>query len=313
MPDETDDYGRKAQPSERDLGPSAFLPDFQRAVRDYKVAALDCDFDPKSEAVLRAGLEKSHALLLGEVHGVEQTPNIIYTLFKKFGFRHLALEGADDMNDWADKFTSGKGDALDFGGIHDTCGGGIMPGHLAVIQQLKKEGLLDKLTFFHPTIRFEDDDNESRDRLMAEKLQSRLSDAPTLVITGSHHATREHSPGLPGGAEYPMGYHLKQTTPGIQAGRIDALSGQFFGMYGDARITGAGDFTDRSSQSPDGKPRFLYNEQKDSFVLELPKALPARALRYYTETWPETPARSAALEGSGQKSPERALQNNNKP
>jgi hypothetical protein len=219
---------------------------------------------------------------------VEQVPNIIYTFFKKFGFRHLALEWADDMNDWADKFTKGSGDTLDFGGIHDTCGAGIMPGHLAVIQQLKKEGLLDKLTFFHPTVAFKDEDNESRDRLMADTLKSRLSGSPTLVVTGAHHATREQSPGLPGGAEYPMGYQLNQAIPGIQAGRIDSLSGQFFGMYSssvdDPPITGAGNFTDRSSLSPNGKPRFFYNKQKDSFVVELPKALPARALRYYQQT-----------------------------
>jgi hypothetical protein len=56
------------------------------------LSEIPVDFEPRAEAALRAALAQSRLMLLGEVHGVEENPAVIYTLFRRFEFAALALE-----------------------------------------------------------------------------------------------------------------------------------------------------------------------------------------------------------------------------
>ena len=77
---------------------------FIEAIKNFEVKEIDTDFDEKSVAALVSELEKSKLFILGEMHGVKENVDIIYTLFKKFGFRKLALEWNVIMKEKTNEF-----------------------------------------------------------------------------------------------------------------------------------------------------------------------------------------------------------------
>ena len=82
---------------------------FVEAIKNIEIGEIDTEFDEKSVESLVSELGEAKLLLLGETHGVKENVDIIYTLFKKFGFKKLALEWDEKLREQADKFLqSGK-------------------------------------------------------------------------------------------------------------------------------------------------------------------------------------------------------------
>ena len=63
---------------------------FVEAIKNIEIGEIDTEFNEKSVESLVSELGKAKLLLLGETHGVKENADIIYTLFKKFGFKNLA-------------------------------------------------------------------------------------------------------------------------------------------------------------------------------------------------------------------------------
>ncbi len=119
---------------------------FVEAIKNIEISEIDTEFDEKSVESLVSELSKTKLLLLGEMHGVKENVDIIYTLFKKLGFRKLALEWNKELRESAEKFL--QTGELDFEAIKDSPDGRITAGHFALLKKLKDEGLLESLVCF---------------------------------------------------------------------------------------------------------------------------------------------------------------------
>jgi hypothetical protein len=197
---------------------------FIEAIKNFEVKEIDTDFDEKSVAALVSELEKSKLFILGEMHGVKENVDIIYTLFKKFGFRKLALEWNVIMKEKTNEFL--QTGELDFESIENIPDGRITAGHFALLKRLKEEGLLESLTCF--VEKRESRDWDISDRNRANKVLEDLSDAFTLVVAGNWH-TETKPITFPGEevVHHPMGENIKKHISNVPSGRIEYQKGQY--------------------------------------------------------------------------------------
>lgn len=206
---------------------------FIEAVSAISIEEIPTTFDESAVRSLLDNLESNKVFILGEMHGVKENADVIYTLFKKFGFRQLALEWKPELEQVVEKFLeSGE---LDFDAIKDSPDGRITAGHFALLKRLKFEGMLAGLVFF---------DGGSgghgwnaRDAAMAKNILDSLSDVPTLVVAGNLHAktepiTFDDEPN----EQHPMGENVKKEIPNVASGRIEYLRGQYHN-YGTKKFT----------------------------------------------------------------------------
>lgn len=170
------------------------------------LSEIPTDFEPRAETVLRAALAQSRLMLLGEVHGVEENPAIIYTLFRRFEFAALALE-------WPS--------SIDLRSPILTEDGRITPRHFELLDQLGREGLLEHLTLFDSV---SDGTWNGRDLAMARALLAgRRQDLTTLVVAGNLHTkTRPSQYG------HPMGEHVAAEVPAVPTGGVRYLGGHYY-------------------------------------------------------------------------------------
>lgn len=221
---------------------------FREAISAFQIAEVPTDFDEATSRQLIESLKNTRLFILGEMHGVQENANIIYTLFKKFGFRQLALEWEPRVGDAVEKFlASGE---LDFDAIKDSPDGRVTAGHFALVKKLKDEGMLDRLVCFDEG----GADWNDRDRNMAKKVIANLSDAPTLAVAGNLHAeteaiTFDEEPG----EHHPMGENIRRLIADVAAGNIEYRAGQFYN-YG---IKEFGSLPNREKLQ---KARFLYRD-----------------------------------------------------
>lgn len=193
------------------------------------------------------------------MHGVKENVDVIYTLFKKFGFRQLALEWESSLKGVVDKFIE-LGD-IDFEAIEDSPDGRITAGHFALLKRLKDEGMLEKFICFDGT---GEADWDARDESMAKNILGSLSDSATLVVAGNLHAkvesiTFNDEPG----EHHPMGERIKIHIVDVPSGKIEYLSGQYHNF-------GAQDFFEDPEQEKTG-PRFYLTED-GLYTFVLPEA-----------------------------------------
>lgn len=216
-------------------------------------------FDEEASDKLLASLEATKLLILGEMHGVKENVDVIYTLFKKFGFRQLALEWKSGLLKVAEYYLeSGE---IDFDAIKNSPDGRITAGHFALLKKLKDEGLLEKLICFDGSGKA---DWNKRDENMAENILSDLSDSPTLVVAGNLHAkvellTFNDEPG----EHHPMGELIKSQLPDVASGKIDYLSGQYHNF-------GLQDFFEDPDQEKTGSK--FYIAEDGLFTFAVPSA-----------------------------------------
>ncbi len=242
--------------SDRDLGKDR--QSFIEAIRAISIEEIPTVFDELSVQNLEHNLERNKVFILGEMHGVKENPDVIYTLFKKFGFRQLALEWEPKLERVVEKFLE-LGE-LDFDVIQDSPDGRITAGHFALLKKLKSEGLLERLVFF---------DGGSggkgwnaRDTSMTQNILANLSGVPTLVVAGNLHAKTEtiHLE-TESGDQHPMGENIKKKIPGVASGHIEYMSGHYHN-YG----------TQEFDELPQKGATRFYQDENGLYVFEVGEA-----------------------------------------
>ncbi len=234
---------------------------FIETVSAISIEEIPTTFDESAVQSLADNLESNKLFILGEMHGVKENVDVIYTLFKKFGFRQLALEWEPELKWVAEKFLeSGE---LDFNTLQDSPDGRITAGHFALLKKLKSEGMLEGLVCFNGSSGGAE--WNARDVAMAENILMNLSEASTLVVAGNLHAktesiTFEDEPG----EQHPLGENIKKEIPDIASGRISYLTGQYHNY-------GIQEFSTLSGGEESSAARF-YQDKDGLYTFELPKA-----------------------------------------
>jgi hypothetical protein len=245
-------------PQERDL--EADKTTFIEAVKDAKISTIETEFDEPAAIDLENSLKKAKLFLLGEIHSVKENPDIVYTLFKKFGFKNLAIEWEPPLKNEVENFL--KTGELDFNVIKDSPDGRITAGHFALFKKLKDEGQLEKLVCFD---REGASNWDQRDENMAEDILENLNEDYTLVIAGNLHTkVKPIDFGDGEGEHHPMGENIRKEIPSAPSGKIKYLAGQFHNY-------GTRDFEEKSDGIKTFPARF-YKSDDGLYVFELPEA-----------------------------------------
>lgn len=234
---------------------------FIEQVRNVEISEIDTEFDEKSVWELTAELSGSKLFLFGETHGVKENADIIYTLFKKFGFRRLALEWDKELHTQTEKFL--QTGELDFETIKDSPDGRITAGHFALLKKLKDEGLFDTFVCFDEQTRSGEWDD--RDENMAKNILAKLTDDAILVVAGNLHTEVAPATFDDDKVEHhPMGEYIKKQIPDMPSGKIKYLTGQYHNY-------GMRDFKEKPQEVKLPKAKF-YKSDDGVYVFELPEA-----------------------------------------
>lgn len=234
---------------------------FIEAILAVSIKEIPTEFDESAAQRLADNLESNKVFILGEMHGVKENADVIYTLFKKFGFRQLALEWKPELKQLVEKFLeSGE---IDFNALQDSPDGRITAGHFALLKKLRSEGMLEGLVCFDGGSGGEG--WNERDSTMAKNILANLSNVPTLVIAGYLHAKTEaiHFDDEPG-EQHPMGENVRKEIPDVASGRIEYLTGQYHNY-------GTNDFTKLDEEELLSEARF-YQDESGLYTFELPEA-----------------------------------------
>lgn len=234
---------------------------FIETVSTISINEIPTIFDEVAVQSLVDNLESNKIFILGEMHGVKENTDVIYTLFKKFGFRQLALEWNPELKQVVEKFLeSGE---IDFDVMQNSPDGRVTAGHFALLKKLKSEGMLEGLVCF-------DGDSgggswNARDSAMSENILANLSGVPTLAVAGNLHVktesiTFEDEPGK----QHPMGENIRKELPNVASGRIEYITGQYHNY-------GIQNFSSISERDESLETRF-YQDEKGLYIFEVPEA-----------------------------------------
>ena len=127
------------------------------AVQAFDATPLGLQVDPEADAAVRESLQRTGFLLLGERHGVEQTPVLVEEVISWFGLDGIALEWDANLGPWLDRWLAdgvlvdpARGDPA----MQVWSGDGrLTAGHLAVLRRLTAAGLLITLMDRTPVVR----------------------------------------------------------------------------------------------------------------------------------------------------------------
>lgn len=180
--------------------------EFEHAVREYAFAEVT--LDPAALAAARATLDATGLLVVGEPHGMHETPNVAYALARALGTRAIALEWShEEMQAFDLEQLWSLPPTAEF-----FCGDGrITAGHFALLERLPLDQVIafDRLDAEPPTSW--EEHVRVRDRDMAERLLEQWDRSlPLLVLTGAFHAQLAAAEGEP------MAAHLARALPGLQ-------------------------------------------------------------------------------------------------
>ncbi|SDH68577.1 hypothetical protein [Pseudonocardia oroxyli] len=234
-------------------------------LRSRAASALDLPpvrivVDDDAARAMEDSLDCTGLLLLGELHGVRQTPQLIAALIEQLDIGVLALE-------WPQQLTPTVEEYRRTGVLHDhdllwLGDGRLTPGHLALLRDLAQRDPAIGLLAFDSWGQVPDLDGASpwtaRDHAMARRI---LEGAPptgrTLVVAGNAHTLTEPTAnGIPAGA------WLTQTRPGLGAIRIN---------YGDGTIYNLGTRTLSGREQPIDDYRVRLDD--DRLLLDHPARL----------------------------------------
>jgi hypothetical protein len=236
--------------------------DFRQAVEGYDLQEIETDFDESAVNSLRQQLAETQAFILGEMHGVKENPDVIYTLFKKFGFNNIALEWSSrEFGEFIQEFL--VNDNLNFEDIKDSRDGRITAGHFALLKKLKDEDLLGKIILFDENTIGETSENE-RDLEMSQNLLDGLGEGNTLIIAGHWHTQVNPVLEPDGTTKHPMGEHIKNSIPNIPFGNIRYQKGQYHNF-------GTRDFLIKPDIAPISKATFRLSEE-GKYIYTIPEA-----------------------------------------
>jgi len=201
--------------------------DFAAAVSAHRFD--DFAFEREAIALARETLAETGLLVVGEPHGVRETPSVLYRLASLLGMRAVGFEWShEEMDEPVQEFLrTGK---FDFGNLWSLspsaeffCGDGrITAGHFALLQRLRAEGRLDQVIAFD---RLDPeplpDDSQVREQEMADRLLAERDEhLPLIVLTGASHAQLNAPEGET------MAAHLARDLPGLLPAMLDYVAGR---------------------------------------------------------------------------------------
>lgn len=220
-------------------------------------------FEAETIARARRSLAASGLLIVGEPHGVRETPSVLYALTSALGTRAVALEWShEEMEEPVRAFLRrGSFDLERLWSLPASseffCGDGrIAAGHFALLERLYSEGRLDQVIVFDRLDPEPPDDLEAQVRIrepeMAELLLSKWDRRlPLLVLAGAFHAQLQAPEGEP------MAAYLARELPGLQPAMLDYASGHCWSR---------GELHDVSGPMPDAPIVFPAGEATPAFV-----------------------------------------------
>jgi erythromycin esterase-like protein len=184
--------------------------------------------DAEAEAAMNVSLDSTGLLLLGEVHGVRQTPRVLAALIELLDVRALALEWPAPLTSTVEAHRrTGVLDEHELLWLGD---GRLTAGHLALLRDLAdRRPALEWLAFDTWTIP-PDLPGESlwtaRDHAMARHILAHTSAAGrTLVVAGNAHTpTARTRLGIP------MGAWLARERRGLRSVQINYGPGAVYNM-----------------------------------------------------------------------------------
>jgi len=184
---------------------SAASPEaFAAAVDTYRFGELD--LEPGDLELAAATLAESGLLLVGEPHGLRETPGALHALAVALGTRALAFEWShEEMEAPLQAFVrNGTFELERLWALPPSaelfCGDGrITAGHFALLRRLREEGRLEQVIAFdrldpEPVPEWQVRDRELAERLLRE-WDRRL---PLIAVAGAFHARLDGDDG--GGA-----------------------------------------------------------------------------------------------------------------
>jgi hypothetical protein len=192
--------------------------EFLDAVRAYRFEQHS--FDAAALSLAAQSIADAGLLVVGEPHGVSETPSVLYQLSCELGTRAIAFEWShEEVEEPLQAFV--RGHPFDFealwslpGTAEFFCGDGrITAGHFALLERLRQEGTLGQAIAFD---RLDPDpplEWQARDRDLAERLLAEWSGQPLLVLTGAFHARLD--------ADGTMAAHLASSRRGLATAMLD--------------------------------------------------------------------------------------------
>lgn len=213
--------------------------DFADAVSAHRFDAFA--FGREAIRLARETLAETGLLVVGEPHGVRETPSVLYRLASLLSARAVAFEWShEEMDEPVQEFLrTGEFDFANLWSLPPSaeffCGDGrITAGHFALLRRLRAEGRLDQVIAFD---RLDPeplpDDFQVREQEMADRLLAERNDrVPLLVLTGAFHAQVNAPEGET------MAAHLARHLPGLLPAMLDYASGQCWSRGGLHDVSG---------------------------------------------------------------------------
>jgi len=234
-------------PAVTDLTDLRSLTDAARAA-----PSLDIQLDADAESALNASLDRTGLLLLGEMHGVRQTPRIIAALVELLDIETVALEWPEQLTPTINSYrTSGDLDDHDLLWLGD---GRLTTGHLALLRNLAdRDPAVGWLAFDSWTMPPEvpgESQWTARDHAMARRILDQYEPhRRTLVMAGSAHTPLARTDN-----GVPMGDWLSRARPGLASIEVNYGDGTLFNFDTIPLRTSRGQPADFRIRMDEGRP-----------------------------------------------------------
>lgn len=189
------------------------------------------DFERRALAHATRTLAATGLLIVGEPHGVRETPSVLYALAVALDTRAVAFEWSHEEMDVAVQRFLRDG-SFDFESLWSlpasseffSGDGRITAGHFALLARLRSEGRLERIVVFdrldpRPVSDWQDQVRVREPEMAARLLAGRDRGVPMIVLTGAFHAQLEAAEGVP------MAAHLARALPGIEPAMLDYAGG----------------------------------------------------------------------------------------
>jgi hypothetical protein len=150
--------------------------------------------------LLVSAINRTNFLIYGEIHGIKENADIIYTLARTLGMKRIAIENDPSVKRFID--TAAKGN-FDFSLIDtDTFDTSILSIEMAgAISSLVREGHVEEIvyidTYFTEGNKWDADDPDSpqkREQDLADNILALDASVPTLCLMGQWHTQPQPVP-----------------------------------------------------------------------------------------------------------------------
>lgn len=209
------------------MGPAG-LDAFRAETEAFELQPVPLAAAPLARA--RAAVAESGLLLLGETHGIRETPAVVYALVRELGLRGLGLEWPHEEADAVVQRLLATG-MLDLDALWTlppsaelfSGDGRVTAGHFALLRRLRDEGRLDQVVLFDRV----GPDPEApgslqlRERRLAERLLAEWRrNVPLVAVVGAGHVTTSREDGAT------MATHVTRAVPAVGRASIEFESGR---------------------------------------------------------------------------------------